>query len=349
MERIVYILGAGFSAPLGLPVVRNFIFRAKDLYSEAPEGRDHFKNVFEEVRRLSNVKNYFDADLLDIEEILSILDMSAQFEGKSLADDFVRFIQDTILSLTPAPESKVADAVFQVGPWAPYARFVAALTNLVVWDDDSDRDRRFVRAFPAKKPRMRYDVVSLNYDCVLEHAARLVHEAFRATDPVAFSRDPRARETFAHAPALAKLHGSVDNGPIVPPTWRKLVQETMVQQWTMARDVLCRANSIRILGYSLPTTDSYVRYLLKAAASEAPNLKEIDVIVFDPTGSVEARYKSFITFKELRFKNAKLERYFGALNSLGAYSGGEMPPGVRLMTNSRAFNLETVHQGQIRS
>jgi hypothetical protein len=100
MERVVYILGAGFSAPLGLPVVRNFLFRAKDLFFQEPRGREYFHEVFQEIDRLSKIKHYFDSDQFDIEEILSILEMGEQFEGRRLRekDLFVRFLIDVVKS-----------------------------------------------------------------------------------------------------------------------------------------------------------------------------------------------------------------------------------------------------------
>ena len=75
MEKVTYILGAGFSAPLGLPVMQDFLAKSKDLYFSDPRRYRHFQRVFELVRNLSITKNYFDADLFNIEEILSILEM----------------------------------------------------------------------------------------------------------------------------------------------------------------------------------------------------------------------------------------------------------------------------------
>ena len=44
-DKIVYLLGAGFSAPLGLPLVSNFISKSKDLYFEQPGKYSHFLEV----------------------------------------------------------------------------------------------------------------------------------------------------------------------------------------------------------------------------------------------------------------------------------------------------------------
>ncbi|WP_175406349.1 hypothetical protein [Bacillus sp. FJAT-27264] len=43
MEKVVYILGAGFSAPLGIPVMSNFIMKAKTYILKIERGILIFK------------------------------------------------------------------------------------------------------------------------------------------------------------------------------------------------------------------------------------------------------------------------------------------------------------------
>lgn len=74
-SKIVYLLGAGFSAPLGLPVMSNFLERSKDLFAAAPDDFAHFAEVFSQIGAMAQAKNYLDVDLFNIEQILSILDM----------------------------------------------------------------------------------------------------------------------------------------------------------------------------------------------------------------------------------------------------------------------------------
>ncbi len=81
MENVVYLLGAGFSAPLGLPVMSNFLEKAKDLYFSDEIKYKSFFKVLDKIKDLSIIKNYYHADLLNIEEILSILEMQ-QFLAK---------------------------------------------------------------------------------------------------------------------------------------------------------------------------------------------------------------------------------------------------------------------------
>jgi len=46
MENVFYILGAGFSAPLSLPVMSNFLMKSKDMYFSDPERLQHFQEIF---------------------------------------------------------------------------------------------------------------------------------------------------------------------------------------------------------------------------------------------------------------------------------------------------------------
>src|SRR5713101_3208570 len=103
-ERVVYVLGAGFSAPLGLPTVGNFLERSKDLYFREPAKYPEFKAVFDTINRLSVCKNYFKTDLFNIEEILSLLEMQcAVTDSKQDRQRFVKYICDVITAYTPPP------------------------------------------------------------------------------------------------------------------------------------------------------------------------------------------------------------------------------------------------------
>ena len=349
MERIVYILGAGFSAPLGLPVVRNFLFRAKDLFTAQPVKLAHFKEVLDEIDDLARVKNYFSSDLFDIEEILSILEMRAQFDGDNLPERFSRFVYDVVDLSTPAipllkpplPTMHALNATLNP-QWAGHASFVAAILNLHFWNEADG-----VQLGAIDEPLIRYDVVSLNYDLTLERAVSLLMmspSAYKSYGggEVTFTRRQADHDSQPKRPRLAKLHGSIGEVSIVPPTWRKEVDDTILDQWRAAKSVLSQANEIRILGYSLPQSDAYIRYLLKAAASEAPNLKKIDVFTLDSDGGTERRFREFISFKETMFVSGQIGEYLHELS----LPWGERHETVTVGGEARqgfGINLERVH------
>jgi hypothetical protein len=55
---------------------------------------------------------------------------------------------------------------------------------------------------------------------------------------------------------LAKLHGSIHTGDIVPPTWAKGNHPSIATTWKVANQILKDSNHIRFIGYSLPVADS---------------------------------------------------------------------------------------------
>lgn len=67
---------------------------------------------------------------------------------------------------------------------------------------------------------------------------------------------------------------------ILPPVFNKMSATEINCVWKSALDVLRSAVNIIIVGYSLPETDIYMQYFLKAAVGPNSNLQNI--IVFDP-------------------------------------------------------------------
>lgn len=326
MQRVVYILGAGFSAPLGLPVVRNFLEKAKDLFHfGSAKGDGRYDKMLREVGKLAQVKLAFNADLTNIKEILSILDMKSQFDGTTaLRDEFAAFVCDVVKQSTPALTLAPAanpHRVLEDYSWGPYVAFVACLLNAVFWSEQvSSVNKRGPQAAlhywgQHDNPGVHYDVISLNYDCVLETAASAIGKAFGGTQVVEFARDVASHVAHPTWPRLAKLHGCVSDGAIVPPTWRKVPSDALAEQWTTAADILRHANHLRILGYSLPVSDAYIRYLLMAAASDAPHLKSVYVMTQDPDKTVHKRYQAFIS-KPTRYNGKDLAEYLGRTQGL---------------------------------
>jgi hypothetical protein len=327
IQRVVYLLGAGFSAPLGLPVMANFLAKAKDLYFEDQERYPHFREVFERIREFSVAKNYFEADLFNLEEVFSILEMARQLEGRRAKSAFSKFLSDVVVHYTPALTGHARGDL--PGNWYKfvlggerandYGFFIAGLHNLRLQEVGQVHPTQWHGAKPERafdvgrceSPATRYGVITLNYDKVLEgYDALLRAELGVAQDVLAFSTGPATwEEPFAARPLLVKLHGSVDSDRLVPPTWSKAIDRQILPAWRMAYNMLVMANHLRVIGYSLPDSDAYMRYLLKAAVMSAPNLKNIDVLCLDPDGAVQRRFDKFVRLPTYRFKSASVTDY----------------------------------------
>jgi len=161
-----------------------------------------------------------------------------------------------------------------------------------------------------------YSLISFNYDMVLENVCQYVNESFRSVQRIKLSAELSNSPNDYLNPRLIKIHGDVE-GQVLPPTYNKgLFQVDLPKAWKDAHDLLMRANHIRIIGYSLPQTDAYVKFLLKAAIGGNRDLDKIDWISLDDEKkSLESRFEEFVTFKDRRFKSGLAQSYLG--NVLG--------------------------------
>jgi hypothetical protein len=232
-------------------------------------------------------------------------------EGKELKKNFLQYLVDVIEHYTPPlrpyhPKlpSNWYDVLFGNGRdsmWQGYGHFISAICNLTFRQSPGgftgEHVQIYCRANP--DPNVLYSIVTLNYDCVAESVVEFIKANYTCETTV----DLR----------IAKLHGSVDSGVIVPPTWSKGVNKKIVPAWKQAYDYLTEANHLRVIGYSLPTADAYVKYLLKSAVTKAPHLKAIDVICLDNDGSAKRRYDEFMPFAYYRFRNLNVTDYLGRI------------------------------------
>ena len=87
-DRNVYILGAGFSAPAGVPVIHDFIDRSR-VYFDDPSSmldkaeREHFKRFLDFKRKMSQAREKVKIDLDNIEELFGLVEISHRLGRES--------------------------------------------------------------------------------------------------------------------------------------------------------------------------------------------------------------------------------------------------------------------------
>ena len=265
--------------------------------------------------------------------------MRDQLGGKR-AKRFIKYIAEVIRYYTPpapAPDTSRYPAnwherlLAESGVWQPYFYFVANLFNLRI-----ERPEGGMFQVEAEQQAAKYSIITLNYDLVFETLSQCLTNSFRGGANFCFTlvSEKRDRDTIA----LAKLHGSADTGQIIPPTWNKGMNRAMVGVWSATHEILKQANQIRIIGYSLPIADAYIKYLLKSAVIDTPHLKQIDVLSRDSDGQTWARYRDFIKLDYARFASIDLSEYFDFIK-------GTTTSGVSITQTTLSCNrLEAAHE-----
>lgn len=325
MEKITYILGAGFSAPAGLPLMNNFILKAKELIYLNPIRYEYFTGIFKRIDELSKIKNVFRADLYNIEEVLSIFETESILNNDSkFKAGFINFISDVIEHYTfdkldinfDYKVGNFKDFIFGEGLLKQaYAVFLCSLLKLQIRRiKEKDKvDIILEKVFDDTK----YSIITLNYDMLLENCFKSIVEKYISNFDFRLNIDTYDSE-WTH-PHLIKLHGCVSNKSIIPPTWAKHTNSHIENIWHNAFNVIKDSTQIRFIGYSLPITDSNVRFLLKSAILQNNRLKKIDVLTLDSNGLSKNHYDNFIDFNYYDFLNINSREYLEIIrsNSLG--------------------------------
>jgi len=349
MERVVYILGAGFSRPLGIPTMREFMDVARDMHFAPNSEYSHFANVFEGLSGMNAASRFVKLDRENIEHVLSFLEMEYRSTGEESEriSQFRIFIRDVIVKNTPSFDLPVGrrgenadihtDRIFSAKSFSaaarssdlrdPYFRFVCSITNVCrtgprlcpVTAVDRDMGDGFTH----------YSVLTLNYDQVLEssfNAVRTLLITDRIPNRVRLVTDANCNARFLiHQPQVIHLHGDVsDVNSLVAPTFTKPVDSFIEAKWKTAYELIRDANHIRFIGYSLPDGDQYLQYLISSALGSVKNLKRIDVICLDSSeGEVKKRFDKFFTPGRYWFMNTTTEEYLGALRAVSLRTPGQ--------------------------
>lgn len=323
MEKVVYILGAGFSAYAGVPLMNNFILKSKDIYNSGKPQYAYFKKIFEKIDELAKVKNYFKADLYNIEEVLSLFDTEAiLYKNTKFRKEFIRYISDVIDYYTFNDLEINLGMVNWEGSFLgkniprSYAFFSLCLFGVkFATSKTGNANKGDLKLQRKLNDNCRYSVITLNYDLILENCVNSINSYYSPELNFEFERNKYLKEW--DFPQLCKLHGSVDLKNIIPPSWAKNTSENSIQKtWENAYNILKDATQVRIIGYSLPITDNNVRFLLKSAMLKNQSLKKIDVICLDKNGIINSIYDDFIDFNYYDFRNNRIENYLSPVMKL---------------------------------
>lgn len=323
-KKVVYVLGAGFSKPLGIPTMREFYDKARDLYDENRKEFKSFEDLERDLQRLYKIAAFFKSDHKNIEEIFSLIEMGLLLGNENLkttkeaVKDFICYvIEKTTPDKTSFDRSKIPVNYGQLNKgvfgknneYSMYGDFVAGLFQIKFTSSqkaNQTEPEKFVFSVP-DETSTKYSIITLNYDMVIENCVELLKECYPDSETLALTD---STETAKNSLCLVKLHGSIKDKQIIPPIWNKNIERKIWENWKTAYNLLKDADHIRIIGYSLPEMDINVRYLLKSSILEPQKSKSIDIICKNKeVGDIYKNFTKSDSFRSFNFYEASVEDY----------------------------------------
>jgi NAD-dependent SIR2 family protein deacetylase len=181
-RRNVFILGAGFSAGAGAPLISNFLDTARELYENpgsplTESERNSFRQVFHYRFDLDIAKAKLRIDLDNIEDLFGLLDMQCQL-ADSKSDPVLEIRQRLLHLIVKTLECSITN------PRESHIAIGARSENgSEIWDgyraDIYEHFLRLISGDLLANERRGLDgevvldsIITLNYDLILDHALR---------------------------------------------------------------------------------------------------------------------------------------------------------------------------------
>ena len=355
MSDTVFILGAGASKQAGAPVMEDFLDTAKDLWKSGKikQAEDSFQKVFEGISQLQLVHSKSQLDIHNVESVFAAFEMMRTLKkfGSYSLDQIVELVNamrqvivqtiETTLKL-PVPVREPAHAPRPYADFAHLLDYLRTVSNpshnisIITFNYDMALDYSF---FDRSKP------LTLNYSLdentegvpVLKLHGSLNWARCSICDKVIpwslsdyvkkYPWDISAKgETRyvtlgigSHLNSFTHCDKNVHQEPvIVPPTWNKTQYHSKLSiVWSRAAQVLSEAENIFVIGYSLPLSDMFFRYLYALGTVGPSTLRRFWVFNPDSTGVTKSRFKELLGqgIQEPRFKyiTQTFEQSIGAI------------------------------------
>jgi hypothetical protein len=332
MSQVVFILGAGASKKAGAPLMAEFLDVAKDLWSQGRvrEVDDSFRNVFRAVGCLQQVHSKSEFDIHNVESVFAAAEMGKtlnKFPGYA-PEEIDRLIKDLKVVITKTieltlqfPMSGTVRAGWKILPPDPYDSFAKTLeqiqskahpqksvsiitfnydvaVDLALYMNSLDHDYCLQESSLAGKIPLLKLHGSLNWARHKESEAIIpwtIHEYLSSI------QNQLQFEQYVVVPIGSQLNNSqhsssiIPEPEIVPPTWNKADYHRVLSRiWSQAAKELGEADNIFVIGYSLPKTDTFFKFLFALGSVSKIPLRRFWVFNPEPSDFVRKRFKNLL-------------------------------------------------------
>jgi len=324
--KTVFILGAGASKHTGAPLMNEFLDCAHEIYllGDAVGYDDDFRRVFEWQAKLKNAHSMCRAiDTKNIESVFSALEMADTLGCFSLllghdanVEDYIASMERVIAATLEKSMRFETSENARLAPSYDYSmmcRLLYLLNN---------------KAFP----KHDVGIISFNYDVALDYAIAQGHLQYSycldgvipkqgisllklhgslnwaqcvkcgkvlsadLTKPLLIPRSNNPYIALIDESLYCKKcrrNTKLARPLIVPPSWQKNSYYQKIRPvWTSAAKLLSEAENIFVIGFSLPETDSFFKYLYGLGTIGSSTIKRF--WVFNPDENIKARFQDLV-------------------------------------------------------
>ena len=329
MANTVFILGAGASYKAKVPLMANFLDVAENLWKtgKVQAFDEQFSNVFRGRSALQQVHSKAKLDIQNIESVFAAFEM-----GKTL-NKFGNFTDTEINDLIASMKTVIFATIEtnlefhaidrNIRPPEPYNEFIELVDKLrnqsvpkqdvalITFNYDLALDfamnYRGISPYYGLEGNKRNDQIplfklhgSLNWAHCSECGSIV---PWYLSDYYSTHRPNLSRSSQTYHLRIGSRIGEHKHGDhevlkeplIAPPTWSKSEYHKVLSPvWSCAAKELSDAENIFVIGYSLPESDSFFRYLYALGTVGSTLLKRFWVFDPDEKGDVEKRFRALL-------------------------------------------------------
>lgn len=320
--KTVFVLGAGASKEAGAPLMDNFLDTAFDywLRGDAEEYEEDFEDVYKAINALKVIHSNSTINLKNIEDVFAAFEMAKTldfFPGKknpTEIDSLIKSLKKLIVRTleigvifnrgTAANASKIGEPVRP-----PYTYFLKMIEEL---KKTSPAHSVVVLTFNYD---IALDVTAINNDYHIDYGIENTENQKQLlllklhgslnwnqdneeisplfTNKSEFKSDFLTKVGTKENP-LWKISLPIDEPVIVPPTWNKEdhYRNQISKVWQRAAKELAEADNVCIIGFSLPPSDSFFRYLYALGTAGDKILRKI--LVYNPDDLVKGKFEKLL-------------------------------------------------------
>jgi hypothetical protein len=347
-DHNVYILGAGFSCDAGMPLINDFLERMRNAHEWLVD-----KNRLREAYAVEKVLNFRrDAESatywtrMDLENIEDLFSLAASNEKNLSKRDIQLAIAATLYY-----SSQTASTAHQYSFILPQTSWAKNVSWCRIEPYGNNEVRGWFKPYIFHVARLlgfwnggemegRNTFISFNYDTILEDTLADLGVRFGyGFGKQSVELDESARIIIDKSVVeVLKLHGSINWAlvgktenklkifgsytdvydsnlipELIPPTWNKAFQNQQIELLNKAVDTIRTATRIILIGFSVPLTDLYFRFMISAGLQGNISLRKIVFVNPDIEDLKKRAYPLFnmqhIESKKILFEGTNLSGF----------------------------------------